>query len=65
MPFGTRRSCLMKKTGDEKSRDTVPLNTVKNNYYRWDFTGKVLFSKVINWVFIEEKNRGKNDFPFP
>jgi hypothetical protein len=31
------------------------LNTVKNNYYRWDFTGKVLFSKVINWVFIEEK----------
>ncbi len=26
MPFGTRRSCLMKKTGDEKSRDTVPLS---------------------------------------
>jgi hypothetical protein len=26
MPIGTRRSCLKKKTGDEKSRDTVPLH---------------------------------------
>jgi hypothetical protein len=26
MPIGTRRRCLMKKTGHEKSRDTVPLN---------------------------------------
>ncbi len=25
MPIGTRRRCLMKKTGHEKSRDTVPL----------------------------------------
>jgi hypothetical protein len=25
MPIGTRRSCLTKKTGHEKSRDTVPL----------------------------------------
>ncbi len=25
LPIGTRRSCLMKKTGHEKSRDTVPL----------------------------------------
>jgi hypothetical protein len=25
MPIGTRRRCLMKKTGQEKSRDTVPL----------------------------------------
>jgi hypothetical protein len=25
MPIGTRRRCLMKKTGPEKSRDTVPL----------------------------------------
>ncbi len=24
MPIGTRRSCLTKKTGDEKSRDTNP-----------------------------------------
>jgi hypothetical protein len=30
MPFGTRRSCLMKKTGDEKSRDTVPLKLSLN-----------------------------------
>jgi hypothetical protein len=27
MPIGTRRSCLMKKTGHEKSRDTVPLRS--------------------------------------
>jgi hypothetical protein len=27
MPIGTRRSCLMEKTGDEKSRDTVPLSS--------------------------------------
>ncbi len=26
LPIGTRISCLMKKTGHEKSRDTVPLN---------------------------------------
>jgi hypothetical protein len=26
MPIGTRRSCLMKKTRDEKSCDTVPLS---------------------------------------
>ncbi len=25
MPIGTRSSCMIKKTGDEKSRDTVPL----------------------------------------
>ncbi len=25
MPTGTRKSCLMKKTGDKKSHDTVPL----------------------------------------
>jgi hypothetical protein len=25
MPIGTRRSCLMKKSGHEKSHDTVPL----------------------------------------
>jgi hypothetical protein len=25
MPVGTRRSCLMKKTGGKNSRDTVPL----------------------------------------
>jgi hypothetical protein len=25
VPIGTRRSCLQKKTGDEKSRDTVRL----------------------------------------
>jgi hypothetical protein len=28
MPIGTRRRCLMKKTGPEKSRDTVPLSIV-------------------------------------
>ncbi len=27
MPIGTRRSCLMTKTGDEKFRDTVPLSS--------------------------------------
>ncbi len=27
LPIGTGRSCLMKKTGGEKSRDTVPLST--------------------------------------
>jgi hypothetical protein len=26
MPIGTRRRCLIKKTGYEKSRDTVPLS---------------------------------------
>jgi hypothetical protein len=26
MPIGTRRSCMMIKTGGEKSRDTVPLS---------------------------------------
>jgi hypothetical protein len=26
MPIGTRRSGLMKKTGDEKSHNTVPLS---------------------------------------
>jgi hypothetical protein len=26
MPIWTRRKCLMKKTGHEKSRDTVPLS---------------------------------------
>jgi hypothetical protein len=31
------------------------LNTVENNYYRWDLKGKVSFSKVINLVFREEK----------
>jgi hypothetical protein len=25
LPTGTRRSCLMEYTGEEKSRDTVPL----------------------------------------
>ncbi len=29
MPLGTRKSCLMKKTGDEKSHDAVPLKQVK------------------------------------
>jgi hypothetical protein len=29
IPIGTRRSFLMKTTGDEKSRDTVPLNIWK------------------------------------
>jgi hypothetical protein len=28
MPIRTRRSCLMKKTGHEKSRGTVPFNSV-------------------------------------
>jgi hypothetical protein len=31
------------------------LNTVKNNYYRWDLKEKLSFSKVINWIFREEK----------
>jgi hypothetical protein len=31
MPIGTSRSCLMKKTGHEKSRDTVPLKFIKSN----------------------------------
>jgi hypothetical protein len=31
------------------------LNTVENNYYKWDLKGKVSFSKVINWVFREGK----------
>jgi hypothetical protein len=26
MSFGTRRNTLMEKTGDKKSRDTVPLS---------------------------------------
>ncbi len=30
MPIGTRRSCSMKKTGQEKFRDTVPLLLTKN-----------------------------------
>jgi hypothetical protein len=34
MPIGTRRSCLMKKTGHEKSRDTVPLRERKRKYCR-------------------------------
>jgi hypothetical protein len=29
MPIGTRKRCLMKKTGHEKSRDTVPLNSLR------------------------------------
>ncbi len=29
MPIGTRRRCLMKKTGHEKSRDTVPLRSLQ------------------------------------
>jgi hypothetical protein len=29
LPIGTRRSCLIKKTGHEKSRDTVPLRFLR------------------------------------
>jgi hypothetical protein len=29
MPIGTRKKCLMKKTGHEKSGDTVPLNSLR------------------------------------
>ncbi len=32
MPIGTRRSWLMKKTGDEKSRDTVPFCFVHQHF---------------------------------
>jgi hypothetical protein len=32
MPIGTRRSCLMKKTGGQKSRDTVPLSMEWHSY---------------------------------
>jgi hypothetical protein len=28
MPSETQRSCLMKKTGREKSRDTAPFNSI-------------------------------------
>jgi hypothetical protein len=41
------------------------LNTVENNYYRWDSKGKVSFSKGISLVFREKKNWGQNDFSFP
>jgi hypothetical protein len=40
------------------------LNTVENNNHRWDLKGKVSFSKVINWVFREERHRGRMISPF-
>ena len=32
MSTGIRRSCLMKKTGDKKSRDTVPLSSLSDKF---------------------------------
>ncbi len=34
MPTGTRRNCLMKKTGDEISRNTVPLSYVVADFFK-------------------------------
>jgi hypothetical protein len=44
MPFGTRRSCLMKKNGDEKSHDTVPLMR--------GYTRRAFVHKFLNYSYI-------------
>ncbi len=45
MPIETRKSCLMKKTGHKKSRDTVPLTNqgedtgICTKYTYWPMQG--------------------------
>jgi hypothetical protein len=49
MPLRTRRSCLMKKPGREKSRDTVPLKKAPNEYCNDSCWTAVLFCFSGRW----------------
>jgi hypothetical protein len=53
MPIETRRSCLMKKTGHEKSRDTVPLRENFTIKVPWIATQGHTFRNLYIYICIE------------